>query len=50
MKFPVFSLINREMGCRDEFAQDSPLQRGVINEPQGKVTAEAVAIAPAALR
>ena len=33
MKFPVFSLYNRELGCRDEFARDCFLQRRVRCEP-----------------
>jgi hypothetical protein len=33
MKFPVFSLYNRELGCRDEFARDCFLQRRVSCEP-----------------
>ena len=32
MKFPVFSLYNRELGFRDEFARDCLLQRRVSNE------------------
>src|SRR3984893_1675327 len=34
----------------DRRFESLPLQRRVINEPQGKVTAKAVAIAPPALR
>jgi hypothetical protein len=34
MKFPVFSLLAGNFGIfRDEFAADSPLLRGVSNEP-----------------
>ena len=45
MKFPVFSLLTGNFGPpRDEFAPDCLLQRRVINEPQGKVTAKAVAL------
>ena len=50
MEFPVFSLLTGNFSSRDGFARDCPLQRRVINEPQGKVTAKAVAIAPPALR
>ena len=32
MKFPVFSLLNREFGFRDEFARDCLLQQRVSNE------------------
>jgi hypothetical protein len=32
MKFPVFSVLNREFGFRDEFARDCPLQQRVRNE------------------
>ena len=37
MKFPVFSLLNREFGFRDEFAPDSLLQRRVIDFPLAKL-------------
>ena len=39
MKFPVFSLYNRELGCRDEFARDCFLQRRVMCEPDSSIRA-----------